>query len=652
MKKIIIPGLFLLLSFGTQAQRIPAQDRAMPTSVRDFELEASRNESQFESASNRGTGFFYEDFSNGFAGSNGYGPMTFWDSGNNSVWMMANSQSPAGEFSTNISALASPTASNGWVIFDCDLYNTPISSGVEDVSGALMTPVLDCSDKSSVIVEYYQYFRYCCFPMSPLTLEVSTNGGQSWTVYPAHGSFIPSANTLSANALLTRVDISCAAAFESNVLIRWGYDLANVGSYSHYFWGIDDISIYENTVEHDLEIVQTLNGDVWNDWEYRVIPFEQRVLTANGGLLAGVVFRNNGFANEPNTVIQIDILDENGTSVYSSTTPPFLTHSFANTPECPSYLLDTLYISTGWVPSAIGKYTVRATISSDNEDLVPTNNSKDRVVEYTNCEYGHEDSANLTGERRPRAAQGNSSQFDPTGYGSFFTFPNTGSVAHGISVAFGTNTDVGVDFSAVLYRTNGSLNQTGEIVSAQEYITTEGQLNGQYHYYPYDAPHNINNTQVYFAAVLNDVQSPLELTIRAEPNSDSDNSTAVYERGGSGAFVWFQSQTWSPALRLILCSQVGVEEIVKDEILSRFMISPNPANEIARISYELNTSTAVAYEVRDMMGRLVEYANLGRMQPGLNTINLNVGNYANGNYTIGIVVDNARMFSKQFSVIH
>jgi hypothetical protein len=636
------------------AQRTSTQPPASVTSARDFEIEASRLNASPISSSERGGGsvFFYEDFSNGFAGSNGYGPMTFWDSADNSIWMMATSESPAGEFSSNLAAMNSPTASNGWVIFDCDLYNTPILSGVEDVTGALVTPVMDCSNRSSVIVEYHQYFRYCCFPMSPLTLEVSTDGGQNWVVYPGHGSFFPSANTLSANSLLTRVDVSCAAAGQSNVQIRWGYDLDNVGGYSHYFWGIDDITIYENPVQHDLEVVQTLNGDVWNDWEFRAIPFEQRVLSVNGGLLAGVVYRNNGFTNENNTIVQVQILDDAENVLFSVESDPFLMESFANTPECPSYLLDTLYIPTGWVPTAIGKYIVRATINSDNIDEFPNNNTKDRVVEYTTCEYGHEDNQALTAEVRPRTAESNSSQFDPTGYGSFFTFPNNGSIAHGISVAFGNNTDVGVDFNAVLYRTNGSLNQSGEIVSSQEYIVTEGQLNGAYHYYPYDAPHSVSNSQVYFAAVLNDVQSPLELTVRAQPNSDSDNSTAVFERGGSGNFVWFQSQTWSPAVRLILCSQVGIEEIVQDELLSRFMISPNPAYDIARITYELNSSAAIAYEVRDRMGRLVEYSNLGRMQPGLNTLNLNVSNYANGIYTVGLVVDNQRMFSKQLSVVH
>ncbi|MFN8699786.1 MAG: T9SS type A sorting domain-containing protein [Flavobacteriales bacterium] len=650
MKRIsILVGTFAI-ALGTSAQRIPATYPSALSPVTDVELGGSRSATvDVAPASERGSVFFMEDFSNGLAGSNGFGPMTTEDSGGNTIWMMANSNSPGGEFSSTIAALGSPTAANGWVIFDCDLFNTPISDGVEDVTGSLSTPGLDCSELSSVIVEYYQYFRYCCFPTSPLTLEVSTDGGTNWTVYPAQGSFFPSANTLSANPLYTKVDISCAAAGQSNVIIRWGYNLAAAAGYSHYFWGLDDIAIYENPVANDLELVQTVNGDVFADWEFRVIPFEQRVLAADGGILAGAIYRNNGSSDQTNTTITFEVLDENDNVLSTTVSEAFTMESFANTPECPSYLLDSLYLPTGFEPAAAGTYRLRATIASDSEDENLENNSFIRTIVYTTCEYGHEDETNLDAEIRPRAAENPTSEFDPTGYGCFYTFPNAGSTAHGISVQFGGNTDAGAEFSTVLYLTNGNLNDSGEIVASEEYQITDGQLNDQYHYYPFDAPYEIDETQVYFAGILNENQSPTEVTVAAEANSDSDNSTGVYERAGSGDFVWFGSQTWSPAVRLIMCELVSVNEI-NDELLTSFVISPNPAADVARINYTLTGSVAVAYEVRDIQGRVVEFSNLGRMQPGANQINLNVSNYAAGNYTVSLVVDGARMFAKQLNV--
>ncbi len=49
--------------------------------------------------------------------------------------MVADANSPAGEFSNTIAGLNSNTAVNGWVVFDCDLFNTPIADGVSDVEG-------------------------------------------------------------------------------------------------------------------------------------------------------------------------------------------------------------------------------------------------------------------------------------------------------------------------------------------------------------------------------------------------------------------------------------------------------------------------------------------------------------------------------------
>ena len=47
--------------------------------------------------------------------------------------------------------------------------------------------------------------------------------------------------------------------------------------------GIDDVTISTNDVMNDLEVLQIVNGDVFNVWEYRVTPLEQAILGAEGG---------------------------------------------------------------------------------------------------------------------------------------------------------------------------------------------------------------------------------------------------------------------------------------------------------------------------------------------------------------------------------
>jgi len=270
--------------------------------------------------------FFTEDFANGLAGNNEIdGAWTIEDTAGNTIWMVADANSPAGEFSTNIGALQSTTADNGWIIFDADAFNTPVDDGVEDTEGFLTSPMMDMSGLESVTVAWEQYFRYCCFDFAPVFLEVSNDGGASWLTFPGHGNFIESANDASANPLPTSVDISCAAAGQEEVMIRFSY-LQNplVGNgYSHYYWGIDDIVISSLEVENDLEIAQVSTGDIFNYFEYVSLPLDQASSAADGGLVSGVIYKNVGFADQTNVVITVDVLDADEAIVATVSTEPF-----------------------------------------------------------------------------------------------------------------------------------------------------------------------------------------------------------------------------------------------------------------------------------------------------------------------------------------
>ena len=203
---------------------------------------------------------FYEDFSNGFLGNSGLGEITVDDtSPDTTIWQFVDSvgdgyfqdgtasgvQPPAGEYSTTYGPINSMTASNGWVIFDADFYNTPVDEGYVDVEGHLTLPVLDFSTDTSVLVMWDQYFSYCCYNPAPLFLEVSVDGGVTWSSLEAQGDFFELANEYSANPLNTAIDITAVAAGQSAVNIRFSYlQHPDIGSgYSHYFWALDDILI-------------------------------------------------------------------------------------------------------------------------------------------------------------------------------------------------------------------------------------------------------------------------------------------------------------------------------------------------------------------------------------------------------------------------
>ena len=685
MKSMSLFAGFVLCTAAAIAQRPAIFDQAsmpVPASVEEANTARKAGLTALESVRGGGAILFQETFSNGFDGSNGNGAWTVEDNANDSLWawVMPGGQGvyadgnatgtahPGGEFSTNIGALASTTASDGWMIFDCDFYNTPIATGYQDTEGALVSPNLDFTDNASVIVSWESYFRYCCFPYAPVYLEVGTteDGVTSWTTFDAHGSFIESANSASANPLPVSMDVSCVAANMDSVNLRFAYRQApETGTaYSHYYWGIDDVLVTSNDVVNDIEITQVTNGDVFSVWEYRLTPLEQAIASTNGGMVAGVMYRNVGTENQTNVEVLVEVLDAGGAVVNSTTALIDTVYTFANASTCPANTQDTLYVNTNWEPSVVGDYGLRITMTSEQEDASPANNVLAKDVLYTDDMYGHDDVSVLDTELRPRESDDITDFFDPTGYGSFFTCPNPGSVAYGVAVRFGPNSGLTIagdeddlEFETRLYTLDGSAGITDSPFDAAYWVydvawsnpagTSEIET-----YLEFDDPIDLETWEIgiggnyYFAAVIDEFGSATELTVLAQANSDSDNSTGNFNQSGAGDFVWFTSQTATPAVRLITSEREAIELLAANHGIRLEQNMPNPALGTTTIRFELGQSHDVELEVRDAMGRLVTSNDMGTLGAGSHTWDLNLSGWASGMYTYTLKADGLRTTKK------
>lgn len=653
MKKLLssLCGLLLFGAVTAQNQTTPiAKPGHMPA---DIKIDATVDKPISDQV--KGAAFFTEDFANGFDGNNGIGPWVAEDSGGDeAIWMMATAQSPAGEFSTTALALQSTTVANGWAIFDADLWNTPINEGVSDVQGFLMSPSIDCAERNTVLVSWEQCFRYCCFSPAPISLGVSNDGGATWTEFEAHGDFIESANTFSGNNLPTTVDISCAAANQSDVMIRFGYNPDFASGYSHYFWGVDDIAIFENTAQNDLKVNQVVNGDVFSEWEYRINAIQQATSAANGGLLVGTMYENVGGADQTGVTITVEILDDGGEVLSTTVSDPFDVPAKRNAIDCPSFE-DTLYIQTNWEPSEIGEYDIRVTIDSE-ADL--DNTEDDQVIKdivYTNCLMGHDDETLLDVELRPRDNDDSPGNFDNVGYGCFYTAENEGSDAIGALVRFGPNTDTEFDIEVRLYTI-----LPGETLNDAAYTSTFYEIQTD------DVPANANETfnvfiefddtvemepfigdpdfgPAYFVGIANDEISPNELTVMAQDLSDTDNSTARINQTGAGDFVWFTAQQQTPFVRLVVdednCFATGpnnIEEFAALEVeLEQNM--PNPANGMTTIRFTLEEPLDVDFQIVDNTGRIVYTRGMGTLGLGQHQIDLDATRFAPGIYQYSLI---------------
>jgi len=654
MKKLytFIGALAILCS--AQAQRV-SKVHDFKSNLREasaHELNSSRELGENQVYLERGGDFFLEEFSNGIDGDTPFGAWTMEDSGGNTIWMVADANSPAGEFSTNIGALNSTSAANGWMIFDCDGYNTPISAGVEDVTGFLTSPVIDMSALETVLIEWEQYFRYCCYPTAPITLEVTNDGGDTWTSFAAHGDFFESANEASANPQVTSLDISCAAAGESAVQIRFAYNNPLEAGYSHYYWGIDDVRIFENTLSNNLEAQQVTNGDIYNIWEYRVTPLEQAITEADGGLLVGTIYRNNGIENQEDILITVEILDSAQTTVLNTTvSESFSLASYPNAETCPPKLSDTLYMSTGWEPTDLGFYWVRTTIESTSMvDDTPENNTIQKMIEYSTDEYGHDDENALDTELEPRDNDDDPGFYDPTGYGCYITVPNTGSTCYGMTVRFGDNTEPGYEFYATLYLVDDAGLNDSFAQLTSFWVTEEdyGQGIDDHHeiYFPFDGSLELDPAETYFVGILEENGVEGAITVMAQANTDNDNSTAIYERAGDQSMIWFGNQTATPAIRAIISERTGIDDLADLNGLQLMQNIPNPALDQTTISYKVETPRAVSFEIYDLSGKLIEKHEMGTVSSGEHTFTLNTSNLSSGVYSYTMVSNGVRLTKK------
>jgi hypothetical protein len=474
---------------------------------------------------------------------------------------------------------------------------------------------------------------------------------ETWYVFPAHGDFFEGANIFSANPQTTIVDISCIAAFQPSVYIRFAYNSAEEAGYTQYFWGLDDIRIYSNTKMNDLEFTEINTGDIFNDYEYQVVPFEQRILAANGGLVVGGTFANRGIYTQTGVTMTTEILDESDNVIYTSESDPVEIPSSLTSTDCPSAEYLSLFVPSGWEPAETGIYTVRVTLAGDSIDETPGDNTLEKTIEFSVDEYGHDDYDAIAGYIGTSAVAGTDpTEYNPGGWGSVFICPNEGSTAYGVAARFGTTSANGVEFKSSLIEIDPEVGLNDSPVIAEEYYQMASNWhNGTYKYFPFDNEVEMAAGVQYFANIWRETQSPGRLLVGATEGEDTDLSSAAWERGGSGEFFWFFFQPYTYSVRLVLSDRVGMDE-QRESVLKSFSVFPNPAVTETRVNFNLEGSRSVAFEIRDLQGKLMKWANVGDFPQGENSFTVNVSDIAAGNYVLNLVIDGSSLFSQQLNV--
>lgn len=253
--------------------------------------------------------FYSEDFSNGFAGKGENGAWSFeGDQGN--LWFISYpSGSPDGYdpqspltttnayggfipiFGNTITTIPSTTAENGFVMLDSDRYNSTATTPADQISSnfttneidaILVSPSIDLSGVDSASLFFWQQWRMCCSNYD-LTVEFSTNEGESWFTYNIFDLSNGQGNATRTEEFSIDIsDVLQSASDLSDCRIRFIWDravslLGESSLATHYYFMLDDVRI----------AAEDSNTEVSGSDEINVEFLEVEIAEADTSILAG-----------------------------------------------------------------------------------------------------------------------------------------------------------------------------------------------------------------------------------------------------------------------------------------------------------------------------------------------------------------------------
>ncbi len=312
----------------------------------------------------------YEDFENGIPDNWTNSPVSSGtpDSTQLATWKWATNEGlPGSNFWLDFYHLRSPTAQNGFLIFDAALLDVGpnnYASGKGSVQrpfvSDIISPVINCSDLQTVALSFHQEL-YKLFVST--SIGVSKDGGLSWEFLPINediSSF--SGGTKDYNSVKT-IDLTEYAAGEADFKFCFRYD----GDY--YYWAIDDVKLSE-LPEHDLAIT---------DVRYPLTSYAQPASQLNGDTLKfGMTVSNLGRTDETEVVLKYSVQDTFGQTYFVDSVSKA---SFLSVIKDLPFEFSSVYVPDDLSP---GLYTVRYEVYiSGEEDFTPASNVAELPFEVT-----------------------------------------------------------------------------------------------------------------------------------------------------------------------------------------------------------------------------------------------------------------------------
>ncbi|MCB0792286.1 MAG: T9SS type A sorting domain-containing protein [Flavobacteriales bacterium] len=633
MNKIYLSCCLLTIAGGLSAQRTGWAPH--PRTFQKAVVQAVKEPAaQGTPKAGPGDVVFYEDFANGLAGNNGFDAWTVAGA-DGSVWAY-DTDGPNGDFCTPSEHITSTTFSNGFMIFDSNLFNNGCTT-CQVLDGYLVSPVLDLSATPDCYLAFEEDLVWCCSNDPGHFVDVSTDGGVTWPTRFTIATYAETNNSITVNESIgthtRRFDLSDAIAVDpTNVRFRFSHEGNTSGNITHYFWQIDDVQIVESHPT-DIRLVAA-DLDSWEDFgltdniEYNIYPYSQlRELNFRGR------FENFG-SMATDVQFNVNVANSGGTSIFDQT----------GTVTMPAHAVMDSVIIDGFVPPAMADdYDVTFTASSDSADGYPEDNMAAKSFSVDPFIYAMDN-----GKRDPNGRELNAYDNDGEAFmiGNIFWAEASATVyAIQVCVANGSgNTAVGATFDAQLLDQNlDFLESTNEFE-----VTSATQLTGA-------------NQSKWITLLLNnpvDLNAGEEYTAVLEHFGGTDNvAAAISGESVPGESLLYDTptDTWfyvtsTPMVRLVFDPSIGIAEVDRRNGVGLGQCFPNPARGTTMIPYDLDLAASVTFAVHDLSGKVVMTLDEGRQSAGSHSIQVNTDQLTEGVYFYTLSANGAQL-TKRMSVV-
>jgi hypothetical protein len=553
---------------------------------------------------------------------------TFWQNSFDSPadWTIDNSGQAGGQFGWTIDATG-----DGW--YDPNGINSTSGGNFAEVSNGDPTlttpsqalgvtytmttaqPISLTTSGTNITLSFEQYgARFNDLQ----EIQVSTNGTTFFSVGDNMDKPVLSAagGAAYSNPDLKTINLGGIIAGATQIWIRFSWTTAypsaatNPNVWITYGWFIDDVKLTTNA-DYDLELQSNYWGTAFLN--YYQIPLAQVApidFTAN-------VF-NGGTSSMTNTKLNVDI----NSGAWTGSSPAATIASLAS---------DSLVVSTQFTPNsaATATYNVVRTLTSDNPDDIPTNNSFAPITfATTNYVYARDNNVTTGAGSTSNGADG----FEAGNLFDIFTDQTLTSII--VKLAGGGNgTAIGTEIFAKIYSIDPN---TGDFLYEGEsdpYIVVAGNTNTNLNL-PLNSPVNLIAGNTYLAVV-----GSFGTGLKIANAGISDPQTSFFLDMLDG--TWYY-QTSTPYVRLNFDPSGSISE---DEAISA-VVYPNPTEGETSIRYNLMSNSDVTIEVKDMAGKTIQTVSKFNQASGMNELTFNTSNFASGVYYISVNTENGSTTKK------